>query len=251
MQRFDGKVALITGAAAGIGAATAHRLAAEGANVFLADINLAGAEAVAAEVAKKFGVKAVAGAFDAGDAKSCAALVAQAATTLQRLDVVCNIAGLQKWDHFAEITDATWDRMMRINLNSVFVISREAIPHLEKTRGNIVNISSAAGIIGIAYNAPYCAAKAAVIGLTKSIAVEYAARGVRVNAIAPGGVKSGQAMNPIPEGVNMDLVLRLFPKTGDMCEPEEIAAAIAYLASEEARYVTGTIFNIDGGQLAG
>jgi NAD(P)-dependent dehydrogenase (short-subunit alcohol dehydrogenase family) len=251
MQRFDGKVALITGAAAGIGAATAHRLAAEGASVFLADINLVGAEAVAAEVGKKYGVKAIAGAFDASDAKSCAAMVAQAVAALQRLDVVCNIAGMQKWDHFAEITDATWDRMMRVNLNSVFVISREAIPHLEKTKGNIVNISSAAGIIGIAYNAPYCAAKAAVIGLTKSIAIEYAARGVRVNAIAPGGVKSGQAMNPIPEGVDMSLILRLYPKTGDMCEPEEIAAAIAYLASEEARYVTGTVFNIDGGQLAG
>ncbi|HSB95009.1 MAG TPA: SDR family NAD(P)-dependent oxidoreductase, partial [Spongiibacteraceae bacterium] len=193
----------------------------------------------------------VAAAFDASDAKSCATMVAQAVAALQRLDVVCNVAGLQKWDHFSEITDATWDRMMRINLNSVFVISREAIPHLEKNKGNIVNVSSAAGIIGIAYNAPYCAAKAAVIGLTKSIAVEYAARGVRVNAVAPGGVKSGQAMNPIPEGVDMQLILRLFPKTGDMCEPEEIAAAIAYLASEEARYVTGTVFNIDGGQLAG
>jgi meso-butanediol dehydrogenase / (S,S)-butanediol dehydrogenase / diacetyl reductase len=251
MKRFDGKVALITGAAAGIGAATARRLASEGAAVFLADINLAGAEAVAAQLGEEFGVKTFAAAFDAGDSQSCAALVAQAVAAMQRLDVVCNVAGIQKWDHFAEISDATWDRMMRINLNSVFVISREAIPHLEKTKGNIVNVSSAAGIIGIAYNAAYCAAKAAVIGLTKSIAVEYAARGVRVNAVAPGGVKSGQAMNPMPEGVDMNLVLRLFPKTGDMCEPEEIAAAIAYLASEEARYVTGTIFNIDGGQLAG
>lgn len=251
MKRFTGKVALVTGAAAGIGAATARRLAEEGADVFLADINLAGAEAVATALSKEFGVKAKAAAFDAGDSASCASLVAQAAAAFSRLDVVCNIAGLQKWDHFTEITDATWDRMMRINLNSVFVISREAIPHLEKTKGNIVNVASAAGIIGIAYNAPYCAAKAAVIGLTKSNAVEFAARGVRFNAVAPGGVKSGQAMNPIPEGVDMNLVLRLFPKTGDMCEPEEIAASIAYLASEEARYVTGTVFNIDGGQLAG
>jgi NAD(P)-dependent dehydrogenase (short-subunit alcohol dehydrogenase family) len=141
--------------------------------------------------------------------------------------------------------------MMAINLNSVFFISREAIPHLEKTKGNIVNIASAAGLIGIAYNAPYCASKFAVIGLTKSIAVEYAARGVRCNAIAPGGVKAGAATNPIPEGVDFALIMRLSPKTGEMCEPEEIAAAVAYLASDEAKYVTGTVFNIDGGQLAG
>lgn len=251
MKRFAGKVALVTGAAAGIGAATARRLAAEGADLFLADINVAGAEAVATALAGEFGVQARAAAFDAGDAASCAQLVAQVVAAYPRLDVVCNVAGLQKWDHFTEITDATWDRMMRINLNSVFVISREAIPHLEKTKGNIVNVASAAGVIGIAYNAPYCAAKAAVIGLTKSNAVEFAARGVRVNAIAPGGVKAGQAMNPMPEDIDMNLVMRLFPKTGDMCEPEEIAASIAYLASDEARYITGSVLAIDGGQLAG
>jgi len=251
MQRFQGKSALVTGAAAGIGKATALRLAQEGAALMLADINLAGAEAVAAEVSAQYGVKAAAVAFDAGDAASCRGIVDSAVRFLSGLDVVCNVAGMQKWDHFTEISDETWDRMLRVNLNSVFQVSRAAIPHLEKSRGNIVNIASAAGLIGIAYNAPYCAAKAGVIGLTKSIAVEFAARGIRANAIAPGGVKAGQAQNPMPEGVDMNLVLRLFPKTGDMCETSEIAAAVAYLASDEARYVTGTIFNIDGGQLAG
>lgn len=251
MQRFANKVALVTGAAAGIGKATAERLAADGARVVVADINLAGAEAVAAALSSQHGVEARGVAFDAADAQSCQRLVADAVAAFGQLDIVCNVAGIQKWDHFAEISDATWQRMIAINLNSVFFISREAIPHLEKTRGNIVNISSAAGLIGIAYNASYCAAKAAVIGLTKSIAVEYAGRGVRANAVAPGGVKSGQAMNPMPEGVDMNLILRLFPKTGDMCEPEEIATLVAYLASDEARYVTGTVINIDGGQLAG
>jgi meso-butanediol dehydrogenase/(S,S)-butanediol dehydrogenase/diacetyl reductase len=251
MQRFEDKVALVTGAAAGIGRSIAQRLAAEGANVVLADINAGGAKAVAEEIAASHSVQAAACAFDAADPASCKALVASAIDTFGTLDVVCNVAGLQQWDHFTQLSDDTWRRLLAINLDSVFFISREAIPHLEQTRGNIVNIASAAGLIGIAYNAAYCTAKAGVIALTKSVAVEYAARGVRCNAVAPGGVKAGQAMNPIPEGVDFALIERLSPKTGDMCEPGEIAAAVAYLASEEARYITGSVLTIDGGQLAG
>jgi NAD(P)-dependent dehydrogenase (short-subunit alcohol dehydrogenase family) len=250
MKRFASKAALITGAAAGIGKATATRLAAEGADLYLADINREGVEALAVELAKEHGVKAFAGSFDAADAESCKQLVAAAAEALGRLDLVCNIAGIQKWDHFAQITDETWNRLVAINLNSVFFISREAMPLLEQTRGNIINVASVAGLTGIAYNAAYCASKAGVIGLTRSVAVEYASRGVRCNAIAPGGVKAGQAANPIPEDVDFGLITPLSPKTGDMCEPEEIAAAVAYLGSEEARFVTGSVFTIDGGQLA-
>lgn len=250
MKRFASKAALVTGAAAGIGKATATRLAAEGADLYLADINREGVEALAVELAKEHGVKAFAGSFDAADAESCKQLVAAAAEALGRLDLVCNIAGIQKWDHFAQISDDTWNRLVAINLNSVFFISREAMPLLEQTRGNIINVASVAGLTGIAYNAAYCASKAGVIGLTRSVAVEYASRGVRCNAIAPGGVKAGQAANPIPEDVDFGLITPLSPKTGDMCEPEEIAAAVAYLGSEEARFVTGSVFTIDGGQLA-
>lgn len=250
MKRFESKAALVTGAAAGIGKATATRLAAEGADLYLADINSEGVEMLAAELAREHGIRAYAGGFDAADAESCKQLVAAAAEALGRLDLVCNIAGIQKWDHFAEITDETWNRLVAINLNSVFFISREAMPLLEQTRGNIINVASVAGLTGIAYNAAYCASKAGVIGLTRSVAVEYASRGVRCNAIAPGGVKAGQAANPIPEGVDYGLITPLSPKTGDMCEPEEIAAAVAYLGSEEARFVTGSVFTIDGGQLA-
>jgi len=250
MKRFASKAALVTGAAAGIGKATATRLAAEGADLYLADINREGVKALAAELAKAHGVKAFAGSFDAADAESCKQLVAAAAEALGQLDLVCNIAGIQKWDHFAQISDDTWNRLVAINLNSVFFISREAMPLLEQTRGNIINVASVAGLTGIAYNAAYCASKAGVIGLTRSVAVEYASRGVRCNAIAPGGVKAGQAANPIPEDVDFGLITPLSPKTGDMCEPEEIAAAVAYLGSEEARFVTGSVFTIDGGQLA-
>ncbi|MEZ5569289.1 MAG: SDR family NAD(P)-dependent oxidoreductase [Halioglobus sp.] len=251
--RFNDRAALVTGAAAGIGRATAERLAAEGANLFLADINGEGAQQAAREVAERYGVAASGTRFDAADAAHCRHMVAAAVEALGKLDVVCNIAGYQRWDHFTEISDDTWRRMLAVNLDSVFVISQAAIPHLEQTRGNIVNMASAAGLTGIAYNAPYCVAKAGVISLTRSVAVEFAARGVRCNAIAPGGVKSGAAGNPLPAGVDYSsaLITRLAPKTGDLAEPEEIAAAVAYLASDEARYVTGTVFTIDGGQLAG
>ena len=253
-HRFRNKRIIVTGGASGIGKATAERLAAEGADLVIADINIANARVAAEAIDAQYdGAKIHPIAFNAAQPESCRSMVAESVAVLGRLDVLCNIAGIMDWGHFTEFTGDRWERMMRINLGSVFYVSQAAIPHLLETKGNIVNMASAAGLMGIAYTAAYCAAKAGVIAVTKSLAVEFAAAGVRVNAIAPGGVKTPMAAAAVPEGINMKLIDRLYPKlgNGELCEPEDIAAAVAYLASDEARCVTGIVHSIDGGQTAG
>ena len=248
MQRFAGKVCLVTGAAAGIGRATAFRLASEGAAVVAADINEDGVRSVAEAIAAQGG-RALGLGFDAADEASCRALVASSVAALGQLDVLCNVAGICRADHFLELRLPDWERMFRINAASVFVLCQAAIPHLKATRGNIVTISSASAVAGAAYWSAYGASKAAVASLMRSLAVEFAADGIRANAILPGGVNTGLASTyAIPEGIDPALVQRLFPMM-EAAEPEEIAAAVAYIASPEARYVTGVSFGIDGGQL--
>lgn len=253
-QRFRGKAAIVTGAASGIGKATAERLAAEGADLVLADLQAERVKALAASLAEAHGVRIVAQPYDAADAASCRAMVEDGVAALGRLDVLCNIAGVMDWGKFADFTAARWDRILRINLSSLFDICQQALPHLARTEGNIVNMASAAGLMGIAYTSAYCAAKAGVVALTKSLAMEYASANIRINAIAPGGVNTPLvASNQPPKDVDMSLIMRLFPKLrgGALAEPSEIAAAVAYLASDEARFITGTILAIDGGQTAG
>ncbi|MDT0574936.1 SDR family NAD(P)-dependent oxidoreductase [Croceicoccus sp. F390] len=250
--RYEGKTALVTGAAAGIGAATARRLAAEGAMLALADRDQEGLAAIA-DALEAGGRRPLVLPFDAADAASCEQMVGAAVDALPQLDLVCNIAGIQRWSHFADLPTASWREVLAINLDAPFIICRGAIAALLKTKGCIINMASAAGQIGIAYTAHYCASKAGLIGLTKSIAVEHAAAGVRAIAVAPGAVRAGAASSVLPDGVDYALIQRLFPKLngGESSEPEEIAGAVAWLGSEEARFVTGTVFEIDGGQLAG
>lgn len=248
MQRFNGKVALVTGAASGIGRASAVRLAQEGAKLLLADINAAGLETVATQLREAHGTEVTCFAFDATDMKSCREMVARAVARFDRLDVLCNIAGIAGGWHFTEMTDTQWRRMLTINLDSVFAISQAAIPALIASKGNIINMSSASAKQGQAYLAAYCASKAAVVALTTSIAVEFAADGVRANAICPGGVNTNiHATIQFPKDIDEKLMAKLYPLSA-IAEPEEIAAAVAYLASDEARYVTGIDFSIDGGQ---
>ena len=253
--RFAGKSILVTGAASGIGKATATRLAREGADLLLADINAEGVRALATALREEHGIKAAGRAFNAADSGSCRELVDSAVATLGKLDVVANIAGIMDWGPLEGFTEERWDRMLRINLGSVFFISQRAMPHLVKTRGNIVNMSSAAGLLGIAYTAAYCAAKAGVVALTKSLAIEFAASNVRVNAICPGGVRTpmNAGAASFPEGVKVELLMRNASKLGaiDFCEPEDIAASVAFLASDEARFITGTTLSVDGAQTAG
>ena len=244
----------MTGAASGIGRASAHRLGSEGAALVLADINIEGAETVAEAIRAAHGVSAVAIPFDAAIAASCREMVDRAVAALGRLDVLLNIAGIFDWNHFTDFPDEAWDQIIGVDLSSLFHISKRAMPHLVETKGNIVNASSTAGIKGQAYCAAYCAAKHGVVGLTKSLSIEYAAKGVRVNAVCPGGINTALSDKvPWIETFDPQLIALLNSKLngGAMAEPEEVAAIFAYLASDEARYITGGTFAIDGGQLAG
>jgi NAD(P)-dependent dehydrogenase (short-subunit alcohol dehydrogenase family) len=254
VQHFAGKTVVVTGGASGIGKASAARFAAAGANVVIADVNADGADGVARQLAAGHGVKTLALGFDAGDAAACRAMIDGAVAAFGRIDVLCNIAGIMDWGPLDQFTDERWERMLRINLSSLFHLSRHAMPHLVRSKGNIVNMASAAGLVGIAYTTAYCASKAGVIAMTKSLAVEFAAAGVRVNAICPSGVKTPMhTQNAFPEGVDIDLLMRNAPKMygGELSEADDIAASVVYLASDEARYISGVALAIDGAQTAG
>lgn len=244
-MRFADKRVLVTGAASGIGRATAILFAREGAQVTIGDINAEGL----AETAAMIGPEARAQTYDAQDSASCLALVKAAAEG--GLDIVCNVAGMLKWGPTEDFAVADFERLLAINTTSVFVICRAALPHLVESKGNIVNIGSTSGLRGMIYTAGYCASKHAVVGMTTALAAEYAARGVRVNAVCPGHVTTPMTQAPPPEGdIDWDMVMRGMPKLVDgSCTPGDIAEAIAYLASDQARKATGTVLVVDGGQL--
>jgi NAD(P)-dependent dehydrogenase (short-subunit alcohol dehydrogenase family) len=246
-MRFKGKKLLVTGAASGIGRATALFFASEGAMVTIGDVNQEGL----AETAAKMPTTARVWPYDAADFASCRALVHAAA--VDGLDIVCNIAGILKWGASLDFDLEAFDRILRVNTTSVFAICQAALPYLIESRGNIVNTASSSALVGIPYTIAYSASKHAVAGMTKGLAIEFAAKGVRINAVCPGHVKTPMTATPPPtNGIEWPLVMRSAPKLAEgICEPEDIAEAIAWLASDAARKVTGTLLSVDGGQVAG
>jgi len=248
MKRFEGKVALITGAASGIGRATAERLAQEGASVAVADVS-ASIQEVAAGI-EQAGGTALALTCDVGDEASVAAMMAAVITRFDHLDVLCNMAGILRSDRTHELSLENWERILRVNLTGTFLVCRAAIPHLLKTKGNIVNTSSTSALGSHPWMAAYAASKGGILSMTRAIAVEYVKQGLRANCLIPGGIKTPLHMQfKMPKGADMDLLrgaMPFMPQAG----PEAAAAVVAFLASDDGAYITGTEVRADGGALA-
>ncbi|MCQ4208690.1 SDR family NAD(P)-dependent oxidoreductase [Streptomyces longispororuber] len=247
MTRFEGHGVLVTAAGRGIGAAVARRLAEEGGRVLVTDIDLAAAEKVAAEIREQGG-EAREFRCDVGDRASVEAAVAHAVDTFDRLDVLVNNAYSCHPDAplFEDEDDEVWARDLDLTLTGAYRCSRAALPHLAASgRGAVVNIGSVNGIQDFGNHA-YSAAKAGLISLTRTLAGHAGPRGVRVNLVAPGTVRTGVWAD---QGRNPDSVARLYP-LGRVGEPEDIAAAVAFLASRDAAWVTGTVLPVDGGVTA-
>ncbi len=249
-QRFSDRSVLITGAASGMGKASALRFGKEGARVWCADVNAQGAEATAKAITEAGGT-ARATEFDVTSVAQCQALVASVVAEYGGLDILCNIAGLGGTTAVAEETEQHWNLVMDVNINGPFFLSQAALPHLLENKGNIVNISSTAGLIGQAYMSSYVASKHALIGLTKTMALEFGRQGLRVNAICPGGTNTQfLAGFKLPKDCDVDLLSRA-GFLAEFAEPDDIADMVCFIASDEAKFVNGGILSVDGGVVAG
>jgi meso-butanediol dehydrogenase/(S,S)-butanediol dehydrogenase/diacetyl reductase len=250
MSRFEGKVALITGAAAGMGQATCVRMASEGCRVLGVDVNadgLAETQGMVKEAGGEMEIRIV----DVSQRSECIDAVAACVETFGRLDVLANVAGILRLVHAGEMTEQDWNLVLGVNLTGPFFMCQAALPHLFESHGNIVNVASNAGLMGQSYAAAYCSSKAGLIGLTRSLAVEFFKKKIRVNAVAPGGTDT-QMHNAvvIPEDPDFQLMLRgTVPRKNS--PPEDIAAAIAFLASDEAASIHGATLSVDNGLMAG
>jgi meso-butanediol dehydrogenase/(S,S)-butanediol dehydrogenase/diacetyl reductase len=250
MKRFVSKSIIVTGAASGIGRSTALRLGEEGGHVWCVDINEEGAQQTADEI-RAFGSEASVSCFDITDYQQCADFVDQVVREWGGVDVLCNIAGIGGMRRFEDETPERFNQMLDVNLRGPFNLCHVAIGHLLKRKGNIVNLASVAGRIGQAYTASYVSSKHALVGLTKSIAMEYGRQGLRANAVCPGAINTPLIANfDFPEGIDPSLVDR-YNFLPWFAEPEEVAAMVAYVASDEARYVNGAELSIDGGITCG
>ncbi|TDI83439.1 MAG: 3-oxoacyl-[acyl-carrier-protein] reductase [Caldithrix sp.] len=246
MSRLQDKVAIVTGASRGIGRAIALRLAGDGANLVVTATSLERAESVATEI-EALGRKALPLACDVAEFEQVESLIKGTTETFSRIDILVNNAGITKDNLLIRMNQEQWDDVIAVNLKGTFNCIRAATKTLMKQRaGKIVNITSVVGIMGNAGQANYCASKAGVIGLTKSVARELAARNIQVNAVAPGFITTDMTA-ALPEEVKENLSEAI--PLGRMGSPEEVAACVAYLASEDADYITGQVINVDGGMV--
>lgn len=241
-MRYAGRVALVTGASSGIGLATAMRLVADGALVACADVRPNGA-------GERLGSAGLDIPLDVTDEGAVRDAVAEVVGWAGRLDLVVNAAGVASFAHTTDVEWREWQRLLEVNLTGPFLVIREALPHLLESRGAVVNVASLAGVRGWRYSAAYSASKGGLVALTRSLAVEYAKAGVRFACVCPGSVDTPlrAALEPVPDA-DPDLLAHgralVDPPVAD---PEEIAAAIAYLGSKEARFATGAVLRMDGG----
>lgn len=244
-ERFSAKVAIVTGAAGGIGAAIADRLAREGASVVIADLDPAAADAKAKAIGEAHGRPALGLACDVGDEGEVQACVETILTKFSRLDIIVNNAGLMTFKPLSEWVSEDWLKVLRVDLLGAAFFTKQAFLHMAASGGAIVNIASVHALETSANAAPYSAAKAALLSLTRTTSIEGRPRNIRANAVLPGAIDTPMLWdNP-----NLKSGAETIDKA-DVGTPDDIAAAVAFLASDDAKFITGTTLAVDGGRLA-
>jgi len=243
-MKLKDKVALVTGAAQGIGKAIAAALAKEGANVVISDINLELASQTAKEI-EALGVKAMAFRTNVADLADVEKTIEETIKTLGRIDILVNNAGITKDNLLIRMKKEDWDAVLAVNLSGVFNCTKAISPLMMKQRyGKIINIASIVGQMGNFGQANYAASKGGVIAFTKTVARELASRNVTVNAIAPGFIQTAMT-DKIPEDIKKKMLEQI--PLGKLGQPEDVAAAVVFLASAQADYITGQVINVNGG----
>jgi len=253
-MQLPGKVALITGGASGIGRATALLFAREGATVAIADLNAQAGGAVASEIAQSGG-RAIFEPADVTDAEDCRRLAERTIREFERIDILFNNAGIIRRATVLDLSEGDWDRVMTVNVKSIYLLSREVIPQMQKQGGgSIINTASGWGLAGGAKAAVYCASKGAVVLLTKAMAIDHGPQKIRVNCICPGDTDTSMLRaeaQQLGEADDRFLAEAAKRPLGRVGSADEIAQAVLYLASDASSFVTGTALVVDGGGLAG
>ena len=248
---MTGRVALVTGAAAGLGRAAAIRLAEVGADVAVLDVAEAGL-AETAEAIRALGRRALELPLSLAERANCALAVERTVTELGRLDALCNVAGVMLPGPTLDNSDADWDLTMKVNLEAPFFTIRAALPHLLEAKGAVVNVTSCAAFQGQAYFAAYCASKAGLTNMTKALAMEFMHQPIRINAVAPGGMMTGLTAGMARlKDADRSLLSRIASVRPELCEVEDVAECVAFLATDAARGYHGSCIQIDAGVTAG